>query len=331
MPPKLKPNNPFVKPEKTKNPKKYYAVRVGRHPGIYITWPEAQKEVSGFTGAVYKSFPTLVEAQEYMHTAVSKLRGPEPGAQNTSGQVDLDELLAADLADVDSGGNPQTEADQFIPHLKTCPGTDVPFSMDGTVGSKILLHPNTTTKVSPRLDGTPDDWTYHQGEFYLATDGSFNTKSRRSGWAVYLGRQACNLVQEMPRDTTNNRCELLAIKAALECVLAHLGHPKLVAGQIINIVTDSQLCVNTFTKWIAGWKKKGWLLASGEEPKNLVEVQEIDRLLGLIRANGVQIEFIHQRAHTSGAAVGVKARTQKERLLWQINYVVDVLAQQLTN
>ena len=309
MPPKLKPNNPFVKPEKTKNPKKYYAVRVGRHPGIYITWPEAQKEVSGFTGAVYKSFPTLVEAQEYMHTAVSKLRGPEPGAQKPSGQVDLDELLAADIADVDSGGNPQTEADQFIPHLKTCPG--------GDTGSC--------------LRSTPDDWTYHQGEFYIATDGSFNTKSRRSGWAVYLGRQACNIVQEMPRDTTNNRCELLAIKAALECVLAHLGHPKLVAGQIINIVTDSQLCVNTFTKWIAGWKKKGWLLASGEEPKNLVEVQEIDRLLGLIRAKGVQIEFIHQRAHTSGAAVGVKARTQKERLLWQINYVVDVLAQQLTN
>ena len=309
MPPKLKPDNPFVKPEKPKNPKKYYAVRVGRHPGIYITWPEAQKEVSGFTGAVYKSFPTLVEAQEYMHTAVSKLRGPEPGAQKTSGQADLDELLAADLADVDSGGNPQTEAEQFIPHLKTCPG--------GDTGSC--------------LRSTPDDWTYHQGEFYIATDGSFNTKSRRSGWAVYLGRAACNLVQEMPRDTTNNRCELLAIKAALECVLAHIGHPKLVAGQIINIVTDSQLCVNTFTKWIAGWKKKGWRLASGEEPKNLVEVQEIDRLLGLILANGVQIEFIHQRAHTSGAKVGAKARTQKERLLWQINYVVDVLAQQLTN
>lgn len=311
MPPKLKPDKPFVKPEKTKNPKKYYAVRVGRHPGIYITWPEAQKEVSGFTGAVYKSFPTLVEAQEYMHTAVSKLRGPEPGVQKTSGQADLDELLAADLADVDSGGNPQTEADQFIPHLKTYQGSD----------------------LGACLRSTPDDWTYHQGELYLATDGSFNTKSRRSGWAVYLGRAACNLVQEMPRDTTNNRCELLAIKAVLECVLAHLGHPKLQADAkpIINIVTDSQLCVNTFTKWIAGWKKKGWLLASGEEPKNLAEVQEIDRQLALIRDRGIRVEFIHQRAHTSGAAVGMKARTQKERLLWQINYVVDALAQQLTN
>ena len=305
MPPKIHADKQSAKP------KKYYAVRVGRHSGIYITWPEAQKEVSGFTGAVYKSFPTLVEAQEYMHTAVSKLRDPEPGAQKTSGHVDLDELLAADLADADTGGNPQTEADSFISLLRICPGGD---------------HDSFSRS-------NPDTWTYHLGEFYLATDGSFNTKSRRSGWAVYLGRMAFNLAQEMPRDTTNNRCELLAIQAALGCVLAHLGHPKLQADSkpIVNIVTDSQLCVSTFTKWIAGWKKKGWQLASGEEPKNLAEVQEIDRQLALIRDRGIQIEFIHQRAHTSGAAAGSKARTQKERLLWQINYVVDALAQQLTN
>jgi ribonuclease HI len=295
--------------------KKYYAIRVGRHPGIYITWPEAQKEVSGFTGAVYKSFTTLPEAQEYMHTAVSKLRAPDPTAHKPLGATDLEELLGTDLTDVDSGGNPQTEADQFIPHLRTCQGDD----------------------ESAYSKSTPDEWTRHQGEFYLATDGSFNTKSRRSGWAVYLGRQASNLVQKMPLDTTNNRCELLAIQAALGCVLAHLGHPQLTTTgtntikPVINIVTDSQLCVNTFTKWITAWKKKGWRLASGEEPKNLQEVQEIDRQLSLIRNKGIRVEFIHQRAHTSGTELRSKSRTQKDRMLWQINYVVDALAQQLTN
>jgi ribonuclease HI len=134
----------------------------------------------------------------------------------------------------------------------------------------------------------------------------------------------------MPRDTTNNRCELLAIQAALECILAHLGHPRLSPDSkpVINIVTDSQLCVSTFTKWIAGWKKKGWKLASGEEPKNLTEVQEIERQLILIRDRGINVDFIHQRAHTSGYA---KFKTKKEELLWQINYVVDILAQRLTN
>jgi len=309
MPPKQK--APIVNQETVK---KYYAVRIGRHPGIYITWPEAQKEVSGFAGAVYKSFPTLAEAQEYMHTAVGKLRGDKDSKKPTIS--DLNELMAADLTTIGMDNNPQTDADMFIPHLQTRPGDD----------------------KTAFLRSTPDEWTYHQGEFYLATDGSFNTKSRRSGWAVYLGREASNIIQEMPRDTTNNRCELLAIQAALGCVLAHLGHPRLTSTDsqpvqvpVINIVTDSQLCVSTFTKWITGWKKKGWRLASGEEPKNLSEVQEIDRQLALIRGRGIRVEFIHQRAHTSGAVAGSKAKTQKERILWQINYVVDALAQQLTN
>lgn len=45
---------------------KFYAVRVGRHPGIYRTWPETQKQVSGFPGAQYKSFPTTDAAQAFM-------------------------------------------------------------------------------------------------------------------------------------------------------------------------------------------------------------------------------------------------------------------------
>lgn len=291
-------------------PKKYYAVRVGRHPGIYITWQETQKEVIGFEGAIYKSFTTLQEAQEYMHTGITKLRAVKPIDDNIGNKVpDLDKLLDANLDDVSLGNSPQQEVDIYIPHLKTAAGND---------STSFLL-------------STPDDWTYHQGEFYLATDGSFNTKSRRSGWAIYLGRTAYNLVQEMPLDTTNNRCELLAIQSALSCIIEHLGHLRLSAESkpIINIITDSQLCVSTFTKWISGWKKKGWKLASGEEPKNLLEIQEIDRLIELIRGKGIQLEFIHQRAHTSGLTA--KFKTQKERLLWQINYIVDNLAQQLTS
>jgi len=290
---------------------KYYAVRVGRHPGIYITWPEAQKEVTGFTGAVYKSFPTLVEAQEYMHTAVTKLRAPKPGADdNTAKKKDLDELLEADVTGQNPGdSNPQSAADLILQNIKSIRG-DTPHAYE---------------------KNTPDSWTFHQGEFYLATDGSFNTRSRKSGWAVYLGPTATNLIQPMPLDTTNNRCELLAIQAVLECIQAHLGHPKLVSGQIINIVSDSQLCVNTFTKWIPQWKKKGWKLASGDTPKNLEDVQAIDRLLEELQGptRGLDIRFMHQRAHTSGLTT--KFKTKLDELLWQMNYVVDALAQQLTN
>ena len=46
--------------------KKYYAVRVGYNPGIYVTWSDCEMQVKGFPGAQYKSFPTEVEAKAYM-------------------------------------------------------------------------------------------------------------------------------------------------------------------------------------------------------------------------------------------------------------------------
>ena len=46
--------------------KKYYAVRVGKVPGIYQTWDECKKNVHGFPAAEYKSFPSVEEAKAYM-------------------------------------------------------------------------------------------------------------------------------------------------------------------------------------------------------------------------------------------------------------------------
>lgn len=46
--------------------KKYYAVKNGYHIGIFETWEECQKEVTGFSGAEFKSFVSRRDAEEYM-------------------------------------------------------------------------------------------------------------------------------------------------------------------------------------------------------------------------------------------------------------------------
>ena len=46
--------------------KKYYAVRVGKKPGIYETWEQCKEQVDGVSGAQYKSFSTLPEAETYL-------------------------------------------------------------------------------------------------------------------------------------------------------------------------------------------------------------------------------------------------------------------------
>ena len=42
---------------------KYYVVWEGRTPGIYKTWNDAKRQIDGFTGAKYKSYETLNDAQ----------------------------------------------------------------------------------------------------------------------------------------------------------------------------------------------------------------------------------------------------------------------------
>lgn len=47
--------------------KKYYAVKVGKTPGIYFTWADCSAQVTGFKGAKYKSFPTIEEAKAFIN------------------------------------------------------------------------------------------------------------------------------------------------------------------------------------------------------------------------------------------------------------------------
>ena len=51
---------------------KFYAVKSGRTPGIYTTWAECQKQVNGYSGAVYKSFSTEKEARDYISEKKAK-------------------------------------------------------------------------------------------------------------------------------------------------------------------------------------------------------------------------------------------------------------------
>lgn len=46
---------------------KYYAVRTGKTPGIYLSWKECQAQIDGFSGAIYKSFLTREEAERFFN------------------------------------------------------------------------------------------------------------------------------------------------------------------------------------------------------------------------------------------------------------------------
>ena len=51
---------------------KYYAVKKGKVPGIYLNWNDCKAMVDGYPGAVYKSFKTIEEAEKFIVTNLAE-------------------------------------------------------------------------------------------------------------------------------------------------------------------------------------------------------------------------------------------------------------------
>lgn len=62
--------------------KKYYAVKAGRKPGIYESWDECKALVTGFKGAIYKSFTSLEEAKAFMEIGYETATGTKAHSSN---------------------------------------------------------------------------------------------------------------------------------------------------------------------------------------------------------------------------------------------------------
>lgn len=45
---------------------KYYAVKKGRKIGVYENWKECEEQIKGFNGAVFKSFSSLIDANNFI-------------------------------------------------------------------------------------------------------------------------------------------------------------------------------------------------------------------------------------------------------------------------
>lgn len=92
-----------------------------------------------------------------------------------------------------------------------------------------------------------------------ACDGACSGNPGPGGWGCLL-RFEDGTVQEFGAAdpaTTNNRMELTAALTVLQKLKQLPLHPDLA------IRTDSKYLIDGFSKWMPGWKRKGWRTASG--------------------------------------------------------------------
>ncbi|MCR5516219.1 MAG: ribonuclease H family protein, partial [Lachnospira sp.] len=87
--------------------KKYYAVKAGRKPGIYESWDECKALVTGFKGAIYKSFTSLEEAKAFMEIGYETATGTKAPSSNKSNNenVTSPETIDDNYAFVDGSFN----------------------------------------------------------------------------------------------------------------------------------------------------------------------------------------------------------------------------------
>ena len=68
----------------------------------------------------------------------------------------------------------------------------------------------------------------------------------------------------MSQNTTNNKEEL---KAILYALIQYGDEPNVV------VYSDSNYCVNTFTKWMYSWQRNNWIKSDKKSPENLDLIQ----------------------------------------------------------
>ncbi|PWN28565.1 hypothetical protein BDZ90DRAFT_208822, partial [Jaminaea rosea] len=218
----------------------YFAVARGRQAGIYRTWPECQAQVNGYSGAVYKKFPTEEAAQQFV-------------AQHHAGG---------------SGA----AGDAILPKKRSAPEDDGASDLSS---SNKARHTNGATSGSSANGSSSALSLPNVVTIYCDGAATGNGQSgARAGWGVWFADEGqplseLNESRRLPGSVqTNNRGELMAIVRALQ--LAPLD------CQVV-IRTDSQYSISCITSWQAGWRKKGWKRSNGEDVQNRDLIRLLER------------------------------------------------------
>ncbi|QBA65264.1 viroplasmin family protein [Muriicola soli] len=140
---------------------KFYVVWKGKVPGVYETWEDCKKQISGTKGAQYMSFPTLEEARKAYNSSYALYKGKkkkEPG------------LSAAELLKI---GDPNMHS------------ISVDAASSGNPGVMEYRGVDTSTKKQLFKQGPFPEGTNNIGEFLAIVHGLAFLKERNSDRVLY--------------------------------------------------------------------------------------------------------------------------------------------------
>lgn len=124
----------------------------------------------------------------------------------------------------------------------------------------------------------------------LFTDGACSGNPGPGGWACVLALPDGRARELAGREdaTTNNRMEMRGVIEGLRATRATPGKAV--------VHTDSTYVLGGITRWILGWKRRGWTTAAGEPVKNEDLWRELDALVAGRGRGGVEWRWVKGHA-----------------------------------
>ena len=256
---------------------KFYGVAVGKKPGVYEDWVDAQKQIAGVKGPKYKKFPTRAEAEAFVksgggssipiRTPVEKVR-----TMAKEGKPKREKSIEDEY---------EEEFEHFAKRART---SSVSVKEEvSTQGKEIVVFTDGSSLGNGKSNARAG-----VGVFFGENDPRYVTSDYSRATYLLFPRNVSEPLAGMPQ--TNQRAELTALLRALEIV------PQ---TQNIKIVTDSNYSINSCNVWYKRWAENGWRNSRDEVVMNQDIIKAVRALIEERDKKGVRTNFEWIKGHSN--------------------------------
>ncbi|CAK7232406.1 hypothetical protein SEUCBS140593_008250 [Sporothrix eucalyptigena] len=255
---------------KDKGEPRFYAVAIGKFPGIYTDWAEASKAIVGAKGPKYKKFSTRAEAADYIRMYAND--ATRQALSSASGGT-----AAATIA-------PQEEEDDED-------GEEEEEEEGNEEDAAQILQP--AVKRSKQAGGAAA--ASSSAILNIYTDGSSLGNGHHgasAGIGVFFGTGDKRNISERLKGPmqTNQRAELTAILRALQSVPV---------TQSVRIFSDSTYSINCVSEWYKSWASNGWRTRAGESVMNQDIIKAVRSYIDNRDKSGTTTMFRWVKGHST--------------------------------
>jgi ribonuclease HI len=199
---------------------KFYAVAVGREPGIYTDWPLAKRQVDGFAGALYKGFPDRAEAEAWLKNPSQPRRRKQ--TEDTGQQTAGKDAVAGDgisvYTDGSCLGNPGPGGYGVIIHEG---------GQERQLSGGFRHTTNNRMEIMAAIAGLKAAGAGKQ-PIHLYSDSSYLVNAIDKGWAKNWARRGWRKADGQPAQNPDLWREILDLLAERKVVWhwlrGHMGH-----------------------------------------------------------------------------------------------------------